>query len=213
MPIIEDSILIAARAEGLFALSQDYALRGEWDPFVREMRFGAGATEPAAGVHVWVRAWTGLTMEVLFVGFRPPSAVAMTMEQGPFFFEKFAGTWLFKPHPSGATKVTFRYSFTTRLRRLRPLLDRMIVRVLHLDIRARLRGLKWGAEDGGLLDPLDQTRRAGEGSSRGTSRSAGPVGHHVEPPHDPPRQDRRRDRVSGQDQQPVHPRGRQREPE
>jgi hypothetical protein len=38
MPIVEDAIEIRAPAEKLFALSQDYALRREWDPFVREMR-------------------------------------------------------------------------------------------------------------------------------------------------------------------------------
>jgi len=203
MPIIEHSILIAARADGLFALSQDYALRREWDPFVREMRFRAGATEAAAGVRVWGRAWNGLAMEVRFVGFHPPISVAMTMEQGPFFFETFAGTWLFKPHPSGATRVTFRYAFTTRWRRLRPLLDPVIGRVLHRDIRARLRGLKWGAEESGLLDRLVQNRWTGAGSGMGTLLSAGPVTDHVKPLDDPQRQGRCGDRVSGQDQQPV----------
>ena len=52
MPIIEDSIVIDAGASGLFALSQDYSLRREWDPFVRKMRFGAGASEWA----VWAFA-------------------------------------------------------------------------------------------------------------------------------------------------------------
>src|SRR5262245_15419593 len=108
MPTVEASILIGAPAEALFALSQDYGLRRAWDPFVRKMRFLDGASEAAAGVRVWVRAWNGLTMEVRFVGFRPPGAVAMKMTRGPWFFRRFAGTWLFKPHPSGATEVTFR---------------------------------------------------------------------------------------------------------
>jgi Polyketide cyclase / dehydrase and lipid transport len=128
------------------------------------MRFGAGATEPALGVRVWVRAWTGLTMKVRFVGFQPPSSVAMTMQQGPVFFQNFAGTWRFKPHPSGGTKVTFRYSFTTRWRPLRPLVDPVIGQVLHRDIRVRPRGLKSGAEERGLIDRLDQSRRTREGS-------------------------------------------------
>src|SRR5437588_7461498 len=101
MPIIEDSILIDAPAEALFAFSQDYALRREWDPFVREMRFLGGARAAAAGVRVWVRAWTGLTMAVQFVGFRPPTSVAMKMLRGPWFFRRFAGAWLFKPRPGG----------------------------------------------------------------------------------------------------------------
>ena len=79
MPIVEDSITIHAPAADLFALSQDYTLRKEWDPFVRDMRFLGAATEAGKGVRVSVRAWTGLTMEVEFTGFQPPSSVAMRM--------------------------------------------------------------------------------------------------------------------------------------
>jgi ribosome-associated toxin RatA of RatAB toxin-antitoxin module len=150
MPIVEDSILIDAPPEALFALSQDYALRREWDPFVREMRFLGGA-RAAAGVRVWVRAWTGLTMEVQFVGFRPPTSVAMKMLRGPWFFQRFAGAWLFKPRPGGKTEVSFRYTFTTRWPLLRPLADPVIGWAFRRDIRARLRGLTYGAERGGLL--------------------------------------------------------------
>src|SRR4051812_13781727 len=62
MPMVEDSITINAPAADLFTLSLDYALRRAWDPFVRAMRFGDGAGAAGKGVHVWVRAWNGLTM-------------------------------------------------------------------------------------------------------------------------------------------------------
>ena len=127
---------------------------GEWDPFVREMRFLDGAAEAGPGVRVWVRAWTGLTMEVQFTGFRPPASVAMKMLRGPWFLGQFAGTWLFKPDASGGTQVTFRYFFTARW--LRPLLDPIIAWVFQRDVRARLRGLKRGVEQGGLLDRLGE---------------------------------------------------------
>ena len=96
MPIVEGSILIKAPPDGVFALSQDYGLRREWDPFVRDMRFASGAVEAGLGVEVWVRAWTGLTMTVQFTSFRPPNSVAMKMVRGPWFFRRFGGTWLFK---------------------------------------------------------------------------------------------------------------------
>lgn len=155
MPIIEDSIHIHAAPAELFALSQDYALRRFWDPFVRELRYLDGATEAAVGAHVWVRAWTGLTMVVRYTCYRPPHAAAMTMVRGPWFFRRFAGTWLFKPHPDGGTRVTFRYWFKTRGR----LLDPVIRWVFRRDIRARLRGLKGGAERQGLLGRLGQSCR------------------------------------------------------
>jgi hypothetical protein len=42
MPIVEGSIFIDAPAAGLFVLSQNYSLRREWDPFIREMRLPMG---------------------------------------------------------------------------------------------------------------------------------------------------------------------------
>jgi ribosome-associated toxin RatA of RatAB toxin-antitoxin module len=150
MPIVEDSILIEGPVHNLFALSQDYALRRAWDSFTRDMRFVDGAQEAAKGVRVWVRAWTGLTMEVQFVSFRPPTFVAMKMIQGPWFFEKFAGIWLFKSQGKSQTQVTFRYSFTTKGCWLRWLINSIIACVFRRDVRARLRGLKRGAEQLGL---------------------------------------------------------------
>lgn len=158
MPIVEGSIVIDAPAPGLFALSQDYTLRRAWDPFVRQMRFLDGATAAGQGVCVWVRAWTGLTMEVVFTSFRPPSSVAMKMQRGPWFLAQFAGTWLFKPRPNGSTEVIFRYSFAVRGHLLRPVVEPIITWVFQRDICARLRGLKNGAERGGLLDRLGEPR-------------------------------------------------------
>lgn len=156
MPIVADSIRIDAAADGLFALSQDYALRTEWDPFIHSMQFLDGAQEAAVGVRVSGRAWNGLTMEVQFVSFHPPTSVAMKMTRGPWFFRRFAGTWLFKAQPDGTTEVTFRYAFATRWHWLAWALDPTIAWMLKRDVRARLRGLKWGAEQAGLLDRLQQ---------------------------------------------------------
>lgn len=151
MPIVEESILINAPREHLFPLSQDYGVRLAWDPFLKDMRFLDGAKEAGVGVRVWVRAWTGLTMEVRLTGYAPPASVAMKMLRGPWFFRRFAGTWLFEAHANGGTQVTFRYWFESRWRWLRPLLDPVIRRGFRHDIRARLRGLKRGAEQDGLL--------------------------------------------------------------
>jgi hypothetical protein len=159
MPVVEGSIMIDAPADGLFALSQDYALRRAWDPFVQDMRFLGGAREAEKGVRVWVRAWTGLTMEVEFVSFHAPTSVAMKMVRGPRLFTHFAGTWLFKARLDGRTEVTFRYSFTTRWGWLRPLTDPIIGWIFRRDVRGRLRGLKRGAEQLGLLDRLGEPCR------------------------------------------------------
>ncbi len=156
MPTVESSIVINAPAEDLFALSQDYGLRRAWDPFVREMRFLDGAQESAKGVRVWVRAWTGLTMEVQFVSYQPPSSVAMKMVRGPWFLKKFAGVWLCRPRGEGKTEVTFRYSFATVGGWVGRLIESIAGWRFQRDVRARLRGLKRGAEQLGLLDRLGE---------------------------------------------------------
>jgi hypothetical protein len=157
MPVVEGSVVIAAPQDALFALSQDYALRRAWDPFTRDLKFLGGARTAGPGVHVWVRAWTGLTMEVEYVSFNPPHVVAMKMLRGPFLFERFAGTWLFRPHPTERTEVTFRYNFETRWRFFRPLLDRLVGLMFRRDVRARLHGLKRAAEQTDILSRLGAT--------------------------------------------------------
>ena len=141
MPIIEAAALIAAAPEAAFAVSQDYYLRLKWDPFLSEIKFLGGATKAAVGVRVWVKARNGFAMTVEYRIVRPPSHVAVTMVDGPFFFEEFGGTWHFEPAPAGA-RATFRYSFRTRWPVLRPLLDPVIRWVFSRDVRARVVGLK-----------------------------------------------------------------------
>jgi len=155
MPVVEESLLIRAPQQPLFDLAQDYQLRLKWDPFLRDMRFLHDAREAAVGVRVWVKAWTGLTMVVEYVALNRPEVVAMKMVQGPVFLRQFAGSWRFQPHPSGSTLVIFRYVFETRWPRLCWLFDPIIRRVFGRDIRDRLRGLKRGVEQAGLLAVQD----------------------------------------------------------
>jgi ribosome-associated toxin RatA of RatAB toxin-antitoxin module len=74
----------------------------------------------------------------------------MKMLRGPWFFRKFAGTWRFTPC-EGGTEVVFHYAFQTRWRWLSRLFDPLIRWIFRRDVRARLRGLKRGAEEQGLL--------------------------------------------------------------
>ena len=153
MPTVEDSITIRAPREAIFALSQDYGLRLEWDPFVRALRFPNGETEAAQNVSVWVRAKNGLTMTVKFTTFQPPERVAMTMTEGPFIFTHFAGTWRFEQRDEAETLVTFRYGFQCR-RLLAPLLTPLVRRVFQKDVHDRLVALKSAAEQTDILERL-----------------------------------------------------------
>lgn len=154
MPVVEREIQIEVGRAAVFALTQDYYLRLEWDPFLRDLRFLDGATGPAPGVRVWVRARNGLQMQVEYVTVDPPERVAVQMVRGPFFFQAFAGTWLFKSVSETSTRVVFRYGFRTRWRWLRPILDRVIAAIFARDIAARVKALKHAAEKTTILERI-----------------------------------------------------------
>ena len=151
MPVVEREVQIDVARAAVYALTQDYYLRLEWDPFLRDLRFLDGATGPAPGVRVWVRARNGLQMQVEYVTVEPPERVAVRMVRGPFFFENFAGTWLFRAVGEGSTRVVFRYGFRTRWRWPRPVLDRIVAAVFARDIAARVAALKHAAERTDIL--------------------------------------------------------------
>jgi ribosome-associated toxin RatA of RatAB toxin-antitoxin module len=151
MPTVEVTTEIEAPDAVVFDLSQDYRLRPDWDPFVRALRFEDGARAAAIGVRTWVRAKNGLSMTVEYVTFDRPRRVAMRMVSRSILFERFAGTWLFEQRSPMRTHVTFRYGFEPRWGAMRPLLERVIVRTLTRDMRARLAGLKRGAEDPAIV--------------------------------------------------------------
>ncbi|AUX43221.1 polyketide cyclase [Sorangium cellulosum] len=154
MPTIQSTAEIDAPADDLFALTQDYGLRLEWDPFVRELRYCDGATEPAVGVRVWVRAKNGLSMEVRYITMNPPEQVAIALVEGPPIFRQFSGAWLFKALSARRTRVTFRYNFAARPRILAPVLEPVMTAVLRRDIEKRLAGLKRSAETTDILQRL-----------------------------------------------------------
>ena len=154
MPKARHVLHIARPPEALFALSQDYAMRTEWDPFVREIRFLDGATAPEVGARVWVRARNGMEMTVRYVSVWPPTIVAVKMVDGPRMFEAFGGVWRFSPAGEGATAAEFEYGFRTRWGLARPLVDRVVSARLSRDIQARLAALKCAAEETDILERL-----------------------------------------------------------
>lgn len=146
MPVVEGQLEIRAPQQAVFDLAQDYDARLGWDPFLSRIVFRDGATEPAVGMKVWVRAKNGLSMEVVYVTYDRPRSTAMKMIDGPWFFERFAGTWKFERAAEDRTLVIFRYNFETRWAPLRPVLNAGIRAVFGRDIRLRLEGLKRAAE-------------------------------------------------------------------
>lgn len=140
---------IAAPQAGLYALTQDYSARPLWDPV-------HGDARTLEDGRVRYRAKDGMTMTVRYVSHEAPARVAMTMTDGPFYFRRFSGAWIFKALDAGRTEVTFNYSF--ELRWGLGLVDGFVARRLERTMNARLEGLKDYAES-----PPGRSRLGGPG--------------------------------------------------
>lgn len=137
---VEASVVVAVPADVAFAVSQTQgATRYRWDPFIKEQRLLNGE-RPAKGVQTFTRSRHRLTMVSEYVSFRPPHQVGIRMIRGPWFFDTFGGGWSFAPvegDPS-STRATWRYSFSTRPRWLRPIAEPLGRFVLGREIRRRI---------------------------------------------------------------------------
>ncbi len=108
------SVEVAAEPEALFNLSQDYARRLDWDPFLKEARLVGGAERAGLGARAWCVARNGVGMETRYVSFNPPEVCAVEMTRGPWFFRSFAGSWRFDRPGPGRTRVTLTDNLTAR---------------------------------------------------------------------------------------------------
>lgn len=147
----DESMEIDAPAAQLFALTQDYARRLEWDPFLRAAELIGGAKAPGVGVRAYCVARSGLGMETEYVSFNAPRACAVKMTRGPFLLGSFAGSWRFDEVTEGRTSVGFRYSLQARPRWLSWVLTPIVGWVFARDTRRRLIALKEAVENRGIL--------------------------------------------------------------
>ena len=111
----EHEARVAAPPDVVFALTQDYARRLTWDPFLARAELLDGAATPAVGVRAWCVSKGGVGMETQYVTFTPPRLTAVKMTKGPWPVESFGGAWEFLPDGAG-TRVLFRYQFRMRPR-------------------------------------------------------------------------------------------------
>jgi ribosome-associated toxin RatA of RatAB toxin-antitoxin module len=152
----DESIVIAASPEELFALTQDYTRRLEWDPFLKSANLLDGAATADVGVRAYCVSHSGLGMETEYVSFNPPRACAVKMTLGPRIVGSFAGSWRFEQVAPGQTRVGFRYNLRANPWWLSWLLTPILGSVFARDTRRRLAALKTFVEQRGLV-----TRNAG----------------------------------------------------
>lgn len=81
-------------------------------------------------------------MRVAFVQLQPPTRAAVKMVQGPWFLEKFAGSWVFRAQSADITLARFRYTVVARPGLLRGLIEPLAALYFSRVVEKRLAGLK-----------------------------------------------------------------------
>lgn len=140
---------VAATPDAVFALTQDYARRLTWDPFLSRAELVGGASTPAVGVRSWCVSRTGVGMETEYVTFAPPRLAAVKMTRGPWVLASFGGAWEFAPE-AGGTTVTFRYQFKVRPRWLAWAIAPVARAWFSRETRARVAALRQAVARGAL---------------------------------------------------------------
>ncbi|MEM7285357.1 MAG: SRPBCC family protein [Actinomycetota bacterium] len=152
MPRIEADHIVDVDPWTAFAVSQttgDTRLR--WDPFIRSQHHLDGATIAGTGVRSETRSKHGLRMVSEYTSFHPPDRVGMKMVEGPWFFDRFGGGWIFKRLDDGRTLSTWRYTFSIRPSFLSRIGDPIGIRMLQRDIDQRIAAFAAGCIDPEVL--------------------------------------------------------------
>lgn len=149
MALIEQRVSIAAGREQVYQVSQDYAVRYEWDPFPERIEFIGEPQAVQRGARVRVLARSGLRMDVEFVQVDAPERAAIRMLRGPFFLRLFAGSWIFHERGTKATEAVFRYQLQIKSWALPWLLEPLASWYFRRAVAARLQGLKVYCERNG----------------------------------------------------------------
>ena len=111
MALIEHSLEMDAPAATVWQVSQDYAVRYDWDPFPERIEVvGDAAQLLQRGTQVLVHSKLGMQMRVEFVQVNAPERAAIAMVEGPWFLSKFAGSWIFQALAPQRTLARFRYT-------------------------------------------------------------------------------------------------------
>ena len=140
--------MVSGSADWLFALSQDYSRRQEWDPFASRSELLNGATVPAVGVDEYIESAGGLVMVSRYVSFQPPRVAAVSMIEGPRVLASFSRGWKFRQMSPTHCRVTFTYNFRTSPIWLRWAMEPIAGLWYQRQTRARLNCFKAWAEAG-----------------------------------------------------------------
>lgn len=135
---------VGCSVEEAFSLFQDYSVRLRWDPFLCEAYLlDAEQAEVGATARCVARPrWLGLSMETIYIAYRPPHQTAIKMVKGPPMIANFAASLRHKPLPAGGSRVIYRYHFEAKPRWAAPLLDQLLKVWFRIETRKRLQAFR-----------------------------------------------------------------------
>jgi ribosome-associated toxin RatA of RatAB toxin-antitoxin module len=142
---ITESLRVRSSPARLFALSQDYSRRLEWDSYLCEARL-VNAEVASVGVDSYCKSRGGSVMISRYISFSPPTHAAVEMIKGPWLLRQFGGTWRFRQAEIETTEVLFIYNFKVRPHLLRWVLEPIAAALYRRDMRHRLRAFQRWAE-------------------------------------------------------------------
>jgi hypothetical protein len=143
MALIEHQTLIAAPLAQVYQVSQDYAVRYDWDPFPDRIAVVSGPPDTLqVGTQVAITSKLGMRMRVEFVQVAPPHRTAVKMTEGPWFLTRFAGSWIFQAMDANHTQARFRYTVVAGPAWLRWLIEPVSAWYFKRVVAQRLAGLK-----------------------------------------------------------------------
>lgn len=114
MKTIRSAIEIARSQEVVFDLTQNYAKRLEWDPYLSEAYLMKNATAPAVGVDAYCKNRNGSVMVSRYISFNRPSVAAVNMIKGPKILKRFSGAWNVHKIDEQHSELIFTYHFDLR---------------------------------------------------------------------------------------------------
>lgn len=141
----EVSEIIPAPSGVVFDLIHDYSRRLEWDTLLQVAYLDDGYTNAGPGVTsvcVGRRSLGGLALKTVYVTFNRPTLAAVKMVNAPAFFETWAASIRHEDISDHASRITYKFHFTTKPQVLRFILDPLMERVFLWETRKRLQALK-----------------------------------------------------------------------
>ena len=138
------SQIVPAPSAAAFALLHDYDRRLEWDTLLSAAYLDDGFTTAAKGAtSVCVGRWYlgRIALKTEYVAFDPPRLAAVKMINQPAFFKAWASSIHHDDLSKDSSRVTYTWTFTSRPRWLRWLVEPVMSRLFRIETQRRLAAL------------------------------------------------------------------------